>query len=312
MTVLGSWDGCVAEPAACSVRTPERRNSSFAIGRAGRSAWPGRLPTASAGPRVKKGQNQAQKPYRALVRLIETVLAQVTWVEQRLRQQAGPCAVALAELLGQYGPLVRQVLAQTKRRVLQGETVPASAKIVSLFEPHTAIIQRGKAPPHETEFGRKLWYSEVDGGIISEYRILAGNPPDDQHWCRSLQHHQKLFGHPPALATADRGVFSEPNEACARARGVKQVALPQPGAKKGGRKRRERQRWFRAAQRFRAGIEGRISGLKRARQLDRCRNRGENGLERWVGWGVITNNLVVIAARLTQRHRSKRPRLSRC
>ncbi len=246
------------------------------------------------------------------MRLIETVLHQVAQVEPRLRQQASPCAVALADLLAQYVPLVRLVLAQTTRRVLQGQRVPASAKIVRLFEPHTAIIQRGQAPPQETEFGRKLWYSEVDGGIISEYRILKGNPPDDQQWCLSLQHHQKLFGHPPKLATADRGVFSETNERCARELGVRQVALPQPGAKSARRKRREAQRWFRAALRFRAGIGGRISGLKHARQMDRCRNRGENGLESWVGWGIITNNLVVIAARLTRRHRSRHPRLSRC
>lgn len=233
-------------------------------------------------------------------------------IEQRLRQQGSHCAVALADLLAQYVPLVRRVLQQTTRRIFQGESVSASDKIVSLFEPHTAIIQRGKAPPQETEFGRKLWYSEVDGGIISEYRILKGNPPDDQQWCPSLKHHQKLFGHPPKLATADRGVFSETNEACARDLGVQQVALPQPGAKSARRKRREAQRWFRAALRFRAGIEGRISGLKRARQLDRCRNRGENGLERWVGWGIITNNLVVIAARLARRHRSRRPRQLRC
>ena len=199
-------------------------------------------------------------------------------------------------------PLVRQVIQQTTRRVLQYESVPAPEKIVSLFEPHTAIIQRGKAPPQETEFGRKLWYSEVDGGLISEYRILKGNPPDDAQWCGSLKYHQKLFGHPPELATGDRGVFSEPNEQFARDLGVKHVALPKPGAKTSQRKRREAQHWFKAALRFRAGIEGRISGLKRARRLDRCRNRGENGLERWVGWGIITNNLVVIAKKLARRH----------
>lgn len=199
------------------------------------------------------------------------------------------------------------MIQQTTRRVFQHESVPAPEKIVSLFEPHTAIIQRGKASPQETEFGRKLWYSEVDGGIISEYRLLNGNPPDDAQWCPSLKSHQKLFGHPPELATADRGVFSKTNEQFARDLGVKHVALPQPGAKSCRRKRREARRWFRVALRFRAGIEGRISELKRARQLDRCRNRGENGLERWVGWGIITNNLVVIAMKLARRHRSKKP-----
>lgn len=209
-------------------------------------------------------------------------------------------------------PLVRQVIGQTTRRVFQGQSVPAGEKLVSLFEPHTAIIQRGKAPPNETEFGRKLWYSEVDGGIISEYRLLNGNPPDDGPWEASLKNHVKRFGHPPHLATADRGVFSQKNEQSARQLGVKQVALPQPGAKSRQRKRREQQRWFKAAMRFRAGIEGRISGLKRARRLDRCRNRGEDGLERWVGWGIITNNLVVIARTLARRHRSKRDRQSGC
>ena len=209
-------------------------------------------------------------------------------------------------------PLVRRVIQQTTRRVFQRESVPAPEKIVSLFEPHTAIIQRGKAPPRETEFGRKLWYSEVDGGLITEYRILTGNPPDDVHWCASLKYHRKLFGHPPELATADRGVFSETNEQFARDLGVKRVALPQPGAKSRRRKQQERQRWFKAALRFRAGIEGRISGLKRARQLDRCRNRGEKGLERWVGWGIITNNLVVIATKLARRHRSKKSQQCGC
>jgi IS5 family transposase len=87
---------------------------------------------------------------------------------------------------------------------------------------------------------------------------------------------------------------------------VKQVALPQPGAKSNRQQKREAQPWFKAALRFRNGIEGRISGLKRARRLDRCLNRGENGLERWIGWGIITNNLVVMAAQLTRRHRSRK------
>lgn len=197
---------------------------------------------------------------------------------------------------------------QTTRRVFEQKQVPAAQKIVSLFEPHTAIIQRGKRPPHETEFGHKLWYSEVDGGLISEYRILQGNPPDDQQWITSLKQHQKLFRHPPDVATADRGVYSPENERLARKMGIKQVALPQPGAKTKCRQRYEKQKWFKAALRFRIGIEGRISGLKRARHLDRCLNRGAEGLARWVGWGILTNNLVVIAANLTRGKRHIKPK----
>lgn len=230
-------------------------------------------------------------------------LRQVEEVIPPLQQQQGRYAQHLAATFQHYLPLVRQVIAQTTRRVLEKKQVPAGQKIVSLFEPHTAIIQRGKRPPHETEFGRKLWYSEVDGGIISEYRILNGNPPDEQNWVASLKHHLKLFGHPPDLATADRGVYSPENERVARQLGVRHVALPQPGAKTKQRQRYEKQKWFKAALRFRTGIEGRISSLKRARHLDRCWNRGVEGLERWVGWRILTNNLVVIAARLSRRRR---------
>jgi IS5 family transposase len=199
--------------------------------------------------------------------------------------------------------LVQRVIRQTRQRVFEGKSLPAAQKLVSLFEPHTAIIRRGKLPPNDTEFGRKIWYSEVDGGLISEYRLLKGNPKDDQPFAQSLPHHQKLFGHAPQVATADRGVYSTANEQAAQQAGIEFVALPQPGHKDAARQAHEAQPWFKAALRFRAGIEGRISGLRRARGLDRSRNRGQPGLERWLGWGIITNNLVVTATRLTRRRK---------
>lgn len=245
----------------------------------------------------------ALRPYRQLVKVTQQTLCQVEQVLPSLQKHKGRHARQLVETLQRYLPLVRQVIDQTTRRVFAKKQVPAGQKIVSLFEPHTAIIQRGKRPPHDTEFGRKLWYSEVDGGIISEYRILSGNPPDDQPWGSSLKQHLQLFGHPPEVATADRGVYSPENERIARQLGVKQVALPQPGTKTKRRQKYEKQKWFKAALRSRIGIEGRISGLQCARKLDRCLNRGEEGLARWIGWRIITNNLVVIASKLTHRKR---------
>ena len=213
-------------------------------------------------------------------------------------------AVALIATLEHFLPLMQRVIAQTTRRVFEGQSLSASDKVVSLFEPHTAIIQRGKAPPRDTEFGRKVWYSEVDGGLISEYRLLSGNPPDNQdQWAASLTHHRRLFGHPPTTATADRGVYSLNNEVIAQRQRIPEVALPKPGAKTPERLAYEAQPWFRAALRFRSGVEGRISVLRGPRGLRRCLNRAEAGLERWVGWGVITNNLVVMATALTRRSR---------
>ncbi len=162
--------------------------------------------------RRKNGQHasekKAQRPYRQLLKVVAQTLAQGAQVEPRLRVAGSRRAVHLAEQLAQYVPLVQQAIAQTTHRVLEGRQVAAGDKIVSLFESHTAIIQRGKGAPNETEFGRKLWYSEVEGGLISEYRILKGNPPEANYWEASLKHHRKVFGHPPDLATADRGVFS--------------------------------------------------------------------------------------------------------
>lgn len=259
--------------------------------------------------RGTKGQKTPKKKaeglYRQLVAVTEATIAQVEAVLVRLQAKTGRQAQALGTSLQHYLPLVRRVISQTRRRVFDGQSVPAAKKLVSLFEPHTAVIRRGKTPPRDTEFGRKIWYSEVDGGLVSDYRLLRGNPPDEQQWAASIDQHQKLFGHPPQLATADRGVFSAANEQLAREAGIEFVALPQPGHKAEARQAHEAQPWFRAALRFRAGIEGRISVLRRARQLDRCRNRGEAGLERWLGWGVIVNNLVIMATHLARRRRVK-------
>ena len=103
-------------------------------------------------------------------------------------------------------------------------------------------------------------------------------------------------------------MYSPENEQAAKDLGVKQVVLPKPGAKSRARQRLEDQPWFKVVRRWRSGVEGRISHLRRARALDRCLNRGEPGMERWLGWGVIANNLMVIATALTRPRRSAKRR----
>ena len=140
-----------------------------------------------------------------------------------------------------------------------------------------------------------MWLDEVEGGIVSGYRILRGNLPEEKGLLPSLENHLKLFGRPPWLVGADRGVYSSANEEAARGMGVRRVALPKKGAKNEERQRHERQGCFRRARRFRAGIEGRISVMKRRGYLGRCREKGEEGFGRWIGWGVLTSNLHTIA-----------------
>jgi IS5 family transposase len=253
---------------------------------------------------AKNTGKSSLKWYAQLLGLVETLRAQVAHLQPRLAGLSDAAAAGLNEMFDHYLPLVQRVLDQTRRRVLQGEAVPASDKVVSLFEPHTDIICRGKTKPKDTEFGHKVWYAEVDGGLISEYRLLKGNPSDENYVLPSVQHHRRLFGRAPEELSGDRGLHSPANERQARALGVRRVCLPQRGYKSARRRRYEQQPWFRAARRFRNGIEGRISQVRRARHLDRCLNHGWDGLERWVGWGVIANNIAVIVMKLNKRRRS--------
>ena len=202
--------------------------------------------------------------------------------------------------LARIAPLLDRVVEQTVARALRGGAVPAAQKVCSLFEPHTAVIQRGKVRT-PTEFGRKLWLDEVDGGIVTRYALLAGNPPDADQLPASLEHHRARFGRPPDLLAGDRGTHSPANEALAAAAGVRRVSLPKPGHRAAARVAHERQRWFRRAQRWRGGVEGRISLLRRRFGLRRCRDRGEDAMERWVGWGVVVHDLRVIARATARR-----------
>jgi transposase, IS5 family len=197
---------------------------------------------------------------------------------------------------------VEQVIRQTRRRVIDGEALLASEKLVSLFEPHTAIIRKGK-PGKPTEFGRYVWLDEVEGGLISRYRVLDGNPDDATQLAPSLDHYIEQFGHPPALLAGDGKLATPTTERLAQQRGVRQVVLPRPGRKTAARLAHERQRWFRPGRNWRAGIEGRISGLKRGQGLERCRYQGEDGMEQWVGLGLIAHDL-----RTTARHQAARVR----
>lgn len=245
----------------------------------------------------QKGEAAAERlktPYRDLLDLTTMVVARAKQVREALRAPASAAAERLTETLDQFIPLVEQVITQTTRRVLQGEKVPASEKIVSLFEPETAIIRKGK-PGKPTEFGRCVWLDEVEGGIISRYAVLSGNPDEKAQLPPSVDHHIAQFGHPPDLLVGDRGLHSAANERYAREHGIKQVVLPKKGKQSAKRIAHEQQDWLGAGRNWRAGIEGRISGLKRRHGLDRCGYHGTAGMERWVGLGLIAHDLHMIA-----------------
>lgn len=249
------------------------------------------------GEAMRRGGEQAKiegkSAYRKLIRAAEATIAQAQQVLPVLQKQAAHQAKKLTQTLETFIPRAQQVVTQTVRRVLDQEKVPAGEKIVSIFEPHTDIIRRNKA--HKpTEYGHKVWLDEVDGGIVTRWDVLEGNPNDDRQWLPSLDHHIERFGKAPQQASGDRGVHSPDNEHQAQERGVQHVILPQPGKRSEERRQHERQAWFVRGRKWHVGVEGRISVLKRCHELDRCRDHDHDGFEKWVGWGVIAANLRTI------------------
>ena len=246
------------------------------------------------GEAATEGQRAA---YGRLCRVARQVVRQAERVRQALAVgEATPdqSGRRLAGELDRLLPLVRRVIAQAERRVLRGEPVPAGEKVASLVEPHTAILPRHK-PGQPVDVGRKLWLAEADGGIVTQAKVLDGAPPDAGEVERSLEHHRRQFGRPPDLLTGDRGCSTATVRRRVAAAGVRRVALPHTGPPTTASRDREQARWFRRRYRWRAGIEGRIGVLQRVYGLDRCPDHDADGLERWVGLGVLTANLVTIA-----------------
>jgi transposase, IS5 family len=191
---------------------------------------------------------------------------------------------------------VRPVVQQTRARIFEGIT-RFPGKLVRGFEPHTEIIRKGKwSKP--TEFGKLVPVQEAENQIITEYRVCAERPSAAELWVPAVQEPPRHCGRVPPLLAADAGFSSRENEKKVQEMGVRWVAVPNRKTSSEERKKLQRQRWFRAGQRWRTGCEGRISVRKRRHGLNRCRDRGQNGRERWVGLGVIADNLIPIGCRL--------------
>lgn len=254
-------------------------------------------------------QDQQRPKYRALITLTAEVVqaARAVVAAAATTPVTDPITAAHATALGEeitvYGDRTERVLTQARRRVLEGESVPNADKLFSIFEPHTDLIKRGKVQA-PVEFGHKVFLAESGRGLITDYQILDGNPVDETEVAPSLDRHRALFATSLDLYAADRGFFSaQALQACAAA-DVALECIPQRGGGKSlERTARERSRRFRVGQRFRAGIEGRISVLFRGRGMKRCPLHGRERFELFVGAAVLANNLLVLAALLQRRPR---------
>ncbi len=260
---------------------------------------------------MKQRAAQQTETYRALIVIAEEVVQSARSALQQTKKARGKDAIAdlavseLRKEIDHYCKLGDRVIDQARRRVLEGEQVPTADKVYSIFEPHTDLIKRGKILT-PVEFGHKVFLAESANGLITQYEVLDGNPNDEQQVKPSLERHKNEFGCAPELYGSDRGFFSEENEKACKRDGVKVVSMPQ----RGGQKTPKREAYennpdFKKGQRFRAGIEGRISVLFRGRGMKRCLAEGRENFEIWVGAAVLANNLLKIATLMKKREARK-------
>jgi IS5 family transposase len=206
---------------------------------------------------------------RRILNQAKGVLGEVEQLARPRRRRLQP----LTERLATMADRVRQVMKQTRARIFEGMSKP-------------------------TEFGKLVEVQEAENQIITDYRVFAERPSDQELLVPAVEEHQRRFGRVPRVVAADAGFYWHANEKKVQEMGVSWVAVPNRSTHSEERRKLQRRRWFRAAQKWRTGCEGRISVLKRRHGLNRCRYPGFSGMERWVGLGVIADNLIQIGTRL--------------
>jgi IS5 family transposase len=262
----------------------------------------------------KERHHQLVPKYRELIHTTEQVVGNAREVLKKTERVSSidlmtEIAIkAVRKQIDHYCGLGHRVIDQARRRVLNNEQVPNEEKIFSIFETHTDLIKRGKILK-PVEFGHKVYIAESTRGLITQYKVLEGNPSDDIHVEYSVKRHQETFGEVPKLYSADRGFFSPKNIQYCKESGVELVCIPQRGGKKtAAQASYEKSPAFKDGQRFRAGIEGRISVLFRGRGMKRCLAEGREHFELLVGAAVLANNLMVIARLLLEKQNRRRKR----
>jgi IS5 family transposase len=247
---------------------------------------------------TKTGQEKLKASYGKLIALTRGVTRQTGQVLEQIKSgqlaaQAGQSLSKAEAQLRHFLSLTEKVIAQAQARVFEGQTHHPD-KILSLFEEHSVVIRKGKA--HKpNEFGRLVRIDEVENGIVSNYHVASNNMADQLQWKPALEAHKEIFKQAPHLAAADRGFWSAANEAAAKELGVKRIVLPGRGRLSKKRAARQKERWFRRGQGWRAGAEARISTLKHRFGMERAYYKGEAGFERYVGCCVLAQNLAAMA-----------------
>jgi len=252
------------------------------------------------------GKEKLQKAYRKLLEATSRVVGQAKRFSREVasgvkkssdvRKQAA--IEGLRKELETMAPRVKQVMEQARARVFGGDT-HVSEKLVSVFEPSTEVIRKGKASK-PTEFGKMVKIQEGENQIITSFEVYEKRPSDSDLLIPAIESHEEQLGCTPRIVAGDAAFYSAANEKEAHEKGVKRVCVPNRSTKSADRKREQKKPWFRSGQKWRTGCEGRISVLKRRHGLRRCLYKGDTGMKRWVGLGVIADNLIHMGGALAK------------
>lgn len=236
----------------------------------------------------KSIRSKVKNTYRELI-------GRVRWIVGVARQTLSTLAQAgyEAQLLSHYLPLVDKIIDQADKRVFQGIMPAAEEKIYSLFEEHTELLQRGKAGK-PIEFGHKILLAQTGEKFIHHYQVFPKRKEDQDLLEPTLKAHVKLFGVGPEVLAADKGFYQNMEQILTLEETITTVSIGKKGRRNQQEYQRESSEDFKDGQRFRAGVEGSISVLKRAFKLGKCLFKGFKNYAASVGCAVFCHNLVLL------------------
>lgn len=283
------WD-CVRVLARLTERAQERVTTPFTDHRR-------RAKRRAIGIRNARTKADRVLLYQDLMKVTDKTVGYATAAAAALDKYVGTSimdlaqAGAIASEIRHYLGLTAKVVLQTRRRIFDGESVPASDKIVSIFEPHTDIIRKDH---RETLFGHKVALTTGRSGLVLDCVVLQGNPPDHSLATDMVERQQRAYGRPPKQVTFDGGFASKANLHDIKALGVEDVCFTK--CRFLSVTNMVKSTWvYRKLRRFRAGIEAGISFLKRCFGLDRCTWRSLTSFRAYTWASIVSHNLLVLA-----------------
>ena len=248
-----------------------------------------------AQPISRNAGSKSASKQRAVKGWYGTLLERVQWIVEIAQQVL---LLPISNLLdtftlAHFMPLAERVIDQADRRIFQGEAVPADEKLYSIFEEHVELLIRGKAGK-DVEFGHMVAVAQTGEKFISYYQSLPHREADPSLLPDCLEAHRALFETNPSLLAGDKGFYESMKQIAALEKDIHTVSICKKGKLTEEQHAREHAKEFQKGQRFRAGVEGTISVLKRAFKMNLCRFKGIKHFAASVGCAVFCHNLILL------------------